>query len=89
MVCLIYQIKLNVSAEKFLYRLRDQKLVERLREAIRKLRQNPWPTGSTKIVGSAAKYRVRVGDYRIVYEVHDRILVVVVITIGHRREVYR
>jgi len=41
------------------------------------------------MAGEKSSYRVRVGDYRIVYEVHDRVLLVQVVRVGHRREVYR
>jgi len=42
-----------------------------------------------KLVGSATAYRIRIGDYRVIYDVFDAVLVVVVVTIAHRREVYR
>jgi mRNA interferase RelE/StbE len=42
-----------------------------------------------KLAGSDILYRVRVGDYRIVYEIHDNRLVIIVIKIGHRRQIYR
>ena len=51
------------------------------------------PPDSTKlqgsIQGSADLYRIRVGDYRIIYQIQDQILIVLVIKIGHRREIYR
>ncbi len=52
------------------------------------LAENPRPTGCIKLTGMEA-YRIRVGDYRIVYEITDRVLIVTVIDVGHRREVYR
>lgn len=52
------------------------------------LREDPRPPGSVKLTGEEY-YRVRQGDYRIVYEIQDAKLVIVVIRIGHRREVYR
>ena len=55
---------------------------------LRALEANPRPTDVKKLKGRSA-WRVRVGDYRIIYEIHDRELVVIVVTIGHRREVYR
>jgi len=55
---------------------------------LRALESNPRPPDVKKLKGRAA-WRVRVGDYRIIYEIHDRELVVIVVTIGHRREVYR
>ena len=56
---------------------------------IDRLAVEPRPRGVVKLVGTANGYRVRVGDYRIVYEVHDDRLVVVVIRVGDRREIYR
>jgi mRNA interferase RelE/StbE len=53
------------------------------------LEENPRPFGVEKLGGSENLYRVRVGDWRIVYAILDRELVVIVIRIGHRREVYR
>jgi mRNA interferase RelE/StbE len=53
------------------------------------LQTNPRPPGSTALVGRPGELRVRVGDHRIVYEIVDDRLVVLVLTIGHRRDVYR
>lgn len=61
---------------------------QRLRPAIDKLAENPRPPGSERIQGQDL-YRVRVGDYRVVYEVRDQVLVVLITKVGHRREVYR
>ena len=52
------------------------------------LTQNPRPPGAEKLTGEDA-YRLRVGDYRVLYEVHDKVLLVLVVKVGHRREVYR
>ena len=61
----------------------------RVADAIRALGADPRPPGCTKLAGNAAYYRVRVGDYRVLYEVRDREILVLVIKIGHRRDVYR
>ena len=53
------------------------------------LSENPRPSGHKKLSGPDAFYRIRVGDYRIVYEIHDSKLVILVITIEHRGKVYR
>jgi mRNA interferase RelE/StbE len=47
------------------------------------------PPAAKQLVGGAGEWRVRTGDYRIAYEIDDDVLVVLVLTIGHRREVYR
>lgn len=56
---------------------------------IRGLAREPRPQGVEKLSGSECSYRIRVGDYRILYEIHDDILHVLVVKIAHRREVYR
>jgi mRNA interferase RelE/StbE len=53
------------------------------------LENNPRPPGCVKLQGGDELYRVRVGDYRILYEVQDAVLVVLVVQIGHRGEIYR
>jgi mRNA interferase RelE/StbE len=62
---------------------------QRVRAAIDLLADNPRPPGCVAMAGEAHAYRVRVGDYRIVYEVVDDRLIVQVVRVGHRREVYR
>ena len=52
------------------------------------LATNPFPSGCIKLSGSDRAYRIRVGDYRIIYEFLDEILTIEVIKIGHRRDVY-
>ncbi len=61
----------------------------RVRAVIDLLAGEPRPPGCVKLAGEASVYRVRVGDYRIVYEVIDDRLVIQVVRIGHRRDVYR
>ena len=61
---------------------------QRIRAAIDLLADNPRPPGCVAMTGEAHAYRVRVGDYRIVYEVLDDRLVVQVVRVGHRRDVY-
>ena len=62
---------------------------QRIRAAIDLLAETPRPPGCVAMAGEQSVYRVRVGAYRIVYEVHDRVLLIQVIRIGHRRDVYR
>jgi len=61
----------------------------RIAEAIGGLAADPRPPGCKKLAGNADYYRIRIGDYRVLYEVRDRDILVLVIKIGHRREVYR
>ena len=59
-----------------------------IKEAIASLALNPRPQGYKKLKGTNA-YRIHSGNYRIIYEIHDSIITVVVIDVGHRREIYR
>jgi mRNA interferase RelE/StbE len=82
-----YQVVLPKSAQKELDRLPDQ-ISERILAALAGLETQPRPSGCKKLRGESA-WRIRVGDYRVIYEIHDKVLQVIVVTIGHRREVYR
>lgn len=59
-----------------------------LRSAITALSERPRPSGCKKLKGIDA-YRIRIGDYRVIYQVNDAVLIVSVIAVGHRREVYK
>ena len=61
----------------------------RLAPIIDRLATEPRPKGAVRLSGLQHVYRLRYGDYRIVYELHDDRLLIVVIRIGHRRQVYR
>lgn len=63
----------------------------RARLAIRALAINPRPLGAVLLAGTGPDrvWRIRVGDYRILYEIRDDVLLVLVVTVGHRREIYR
>jgi mRNA interferase RelE/StbE len=80
---------LSRRAEKFLAGLRDAKLYSRLRAAIDELAQNARLSGCVKLAGEPDLYRIRVGDYRIIYQVTDPKLTVLVLSIAHRRDIYR
>ena len=77
------------SAVRFLERLRDAKLLKRLHKALEGLQTDPHPPASIKHSGEDDLHRIRVGDYRILYAVRDAQLLVLVVDIGHRREIYR
>ena len=83
-----YEVRLKPSAERALRKLPAQ---IRSRVAIRLdgLAANPRPSGCEKLGGVDNLYRARVGDYRVVYQVADEALIVLVVTIGHRSDVYR
>lgn len=83
-----YQIEIKVSAKKELARLPRQ-IAEKVVERIKWLADNPRPYGCKKLCGEDSIYRIRVGDYRVVYSIVDQCLIVEVIRIRHRREVYK
>jgi mRNA interferase RelE/StbE len=65
----------------------DRPIAKRVGAAITPLGDNPRPPGSKQLVGADA-WRIRVGDWRIIYQIHDERLIVLVIRVGHRRDVY-
>lgn len=83
-----YEIRIARRAAKSLASLQRREQ-QRIRAAIELLAEDPRPPACIALSGEDSVYRVRVGDYRIVYEVIDDVLVIHVVRIGHRREVYR
>jgi mRNA interferase RelE/StbE len=84
-----YAISVGKKARKFLCNLNDAKLRSRLEAAIDSLAENPHPPGHKVLKGAEGLCRVRVGDYRILYAVQEERLFLLVVSIGHRRDVYR
>jgi mRNA interferase RelE/StbE len=82
-----YRIVIADRAEKELDAL-DRQIRARISTAILRLAVNPYQAANVKSLGSGL-HRLRVGDYRVIYEVKDDILVILVVRVGHRREVYR
>jgi mRNA interferase RelE/StbE len=83
-----YTVRLDGRTRKTLDRL-PADMHARIVRKLDALEEDPRPHGVEKLAGPDSLYRVRVGDWRIVYAIHDRELVVIVIRIGNRREVYR
>lgn len=83
-----YRIEIAPAAARQLRKL-DPVARRRVQAAIELLAGDPRPAGATKLVGGEGEWRVRTGHYRIVYEIHDGTLVVLVLAAGHRRDVYR
>jgi mRNA interferase RelE/StbE len=83
-----YDVQLIPAAVRQLQKLprRDQ---QRIRDAIDDLANNPHPHGGKKLAGAKNLWRIRVGVYRILYEIYDVRLIIVVLRIGHRRDIYR
>ena len=82
-----YAIEFSGRAKRDLAKL-ARPVQKRLEKYIDALSKDPHPRGCRKVVHPTDLYRIRVGSYRVVYQVHDDVLVVLVIRIGHRREVY-
>ena len=83
-----YEVKLARRAEKSLASL-ERREQQRIRAALDLLAESPRPPACVAMQGEESVYRVRVGDYRIVYEVLDAVLLIHLVRVGHRREVYR
>ena len=83
-----YQIEFTKAASKQLKKLSVQEQT-RVKEQIDQLADNPRPDGVVKLKDSENSYRIRVGTYRVLYDIFDDILLVSVIRIGHRKDVYR
>jgi mRNA interferase RelE/StbE len=83
-----YALQFRPAALRQLRKLPKDAL-RRIRTATEDLRDEPRPEGAAKLAGTHDLWRIRVGDYRVVYTIADDVLVVTVVRVGHRREVYR
>jgi mRNA interferase RelE/StbE len=84
----LYKIVWKNSAQKEL-RKAQREVIPRILEAVESLVSNPLPTGVRKISGSDYTYRIRIGEYRIVYSVISHDLIIEVIRVGHRKDIYK
>jgi mRNA interferase RelE/StbE len=82
-----YKIQVKKSAEKELGKIPQKDLVKIL-DKIERLATNPHPIGSIKLTNQE-KYRIRIGNYRVLYSIEDDILTVFVVKVGHRKNIYR
>lgn len=85
---MIYRVSFAPSAARQLRKL-DPQAQRRIQAAIELLATEPRPPSATQLVGGSGEWRVRTGDYRIIYEINDGELLVLVLRMGHRRDVYR
>ncbi|MFI8592807.1 type II toxin-antitoxin system RelE/ParE family toxin [Microbacterium sp. NPDC078428] len=83
-----YRVELTTAAAKRIKKL-ARPARDRILEAIEDLSDDPRPHGAKKLVGEQTAWRIRIGDYRVIYDVFDDELVVTVVRAAHRREVYR
>lgn len=84
----IYRIEWKNSALKELKRI-DRTIIQKIIDTIQSLATDPRPSGVRKLRGSELSYRIRVADYRIIYEVIDDMLLILIIRVRHRKDVYR
>lgn len=82
-----YTVVLTQTAEKELRRL-PYKVIEKIVAVLKSLEENPRPSGCKKLKGYKDLWRVRVGDYRLIYAIEDVIMLVDVREIGHRKDIY-
>lgn len=83
-----YRIAMAPAAARQVRKL-DPPARRRIQAALELLAVDPRPPAATQLVGGRGEWRVRTGDHRIIYEIQDGELVVLVLAVGHRREVYR
>lgn len=83
-----YKIQWKQSAKKELKKL-DKQTIRRILQAVEKLANNPYAKGCKKLAGSKSVYRIRIGDYRVVYDIQSSTITIEIIKVGHRREIYR
>ncbi len=84
-----YKVKVKNSAQKEIRRLASRELRNKIVDIIDGLYNNPIPNDAKKIKGSSNVYRIRQGNYRIVYQVYKNELIVIVIRIRHRKDAYK
>ena len=84
----MYEVYLERAAENDLKRL-PITTFHRIIPQIRRLAENPRPLGCRKLTGSKNDWRIRVGDYRVLYEIDEKARAVRIMRVRHRREVYR
>lgn len=83
-----YRIEISATAEKVLKKI-PKKDLTKIVESIQVLAINPFPEGCRKLAGEECTYRIRQGNYRIIYEIVGKKLKVLILKIGHRKDIYR
>lgn len=83
-----YKIEITTTAEKSLRKI-PKKDIQKIVDAIQILAISPFPEGCRKLKGEEDIYRVRQGNYRIIYEVIEKKLIILVLKVGHRKDIYK
>lgn len=82
-----YKVDITNSARKEIKNL-DSQIIKRIIEKLKSLEENPFPSGYKKLIARNG-YRIRIGDYRIIYNILETEKIVRVYKVGHRKDVYR
>ena len=85
---MVYRLKIKDQALKALQKISEPDQ-GRIRRRIDALADDPRAPGTKKLQGADDLYRLRVGDYRVIYQIQDDVLLVLVVRVGHRKDVYR
>jgi mRNA interferase RelE/StbE len=83
-----YKIEWKQSAKKEIRKL-DKTVIPKILEAVAVLAENPRPRGSKKLRETEHTYRIRVGDYRVIYSIFSSVLTIEIVKVGHRKDIYR
>lgn len=83
-----YKIEWKRTAIKELKKL-PKEAISKILAAVENLSSNPLPNRTTKLVGSQQSFRIRIGDYRVVYNIFSKTLIIEIVRIKHRRNIYR
>lgn len=83
-----YIVEFSTSAQRE-FKALERAVQRRIATHIDELARNPIPSGARKVQGAPDHYRIRIGDYRVIYRIDGKRLTVLILKIGHRREVYR
>jgi mRNA interferase RelE/StbE len=83
-----YRVEIAPRAAKQIRSL-PRSVQDRIFSSLTQLETNPRPPGCRQLAGDSGFYRIRTGDYRIIYTIEDDVLLVLIVKIGHRRDIYR
>ena len=82
-----YNVEISKTAFKALSKL-PNKIAEKIEIALLKLEENSRPAGSKQLSGFKDLYRLRIGDYRAIYSIEEEIVTIIILDVGHRKEIY-
>ncbi len=83
-----YSVLLSKSAQKQLRKI-PPSIADLIEHKLLSLEENPRPPGCKKLMGEENGWRIRIGDYRVLYEIQDKVLIIHVVDIDHRKDVYK